>query len=147
MTIIGIQGHSPKLPNHFTRDLIKYFKSKKKTVSVFAYKGRDCEIDIPGKDSHRHRTAGALEVLAVSNLRWVLVHESSVHKPMNVNQLLGKLKSNDIILAPNFPGETDILISLDTTNKCVKIYKGKEYLQAFKLDSTGQMADFILSAI
>ncbi len=147
MTVIGIQGSSPELRNNFARDLIKYFKNKNKTVSVFAYIGKNCEIDVPEKDSHRHRTAGAKEVLAVSTLRWALIHESSSNSPVNVEQLLQKLETNDIILAPNFPGETDILISLDTANKCVKIYKGKKYLQAFKLDSTGQMSDFILSAI
>ncbi len=147
MTVIGIQGNDPQLRNNFTSYLIKFFTRKKKTVSVFAYNGKNCDIDIPGKDSHRHRIAGAREVLAVSKTRWALVHESSSHTPTNAVLLLDRLGTKGIILALNFPGETDMLISLDTANKCVKIYEGKELLQVFKLDSTGQMADFILSSI
>lgn len=147
MTVIGIRGNSPQLRNNLTRDLIGYLTSKNKTVAVFAYNGTDCDIDIPGKDSYRHRTAGAREVLAVSKLRWALVHESTSGTIKNRDRLLDKLRTNDIILAPNFPDKTDILISLDTTDKCVKIYKDTECLNVFNLDSTVQMADFILSSI
>ena len=33
------------------------------------------DIDRPGKDSWRHREAGATEVMLVSDQRWVLMHE------------------------------------------------------------------------
>ena len=33
------------------------------------------DVDYPGKDSYRHRHAGATEVLVTSSRRWVMMHE------------------------------------------------------------------------
>ena len=44
-------------------------------VGVVKHAHHDFDVDLPGKDSHRFRSAGACAVLASSSRRWALVRE------------------------------------------------------------------------
>ena len=77
MTLIGIRGSSNSERADLACMLLGELKSRGQSVSVLAYAGPSADIDIPGKDSYEHRRAGASEVLAVSRLRWALVHEAA----------------------------------------------------------------------
>jgi molybdopterin-guanine dinucleotide biosynthesis protein MobB len=46
------------------------------TVSTVKHAHHTFDVDHPGKDSHRHRSAGASEVLLASRNRWALMHEA-----------------------------------------------------------------------
>lgn len=60
------------------------------------------DIDRPGKDSHRHREAGAREVLLVGGVRWALLHEGT---PPPLSVLLGRLQPVDLVLVEGFKAE------------------------------------------
>ena len=44
-------------------------------VSLVKHAHHEFDIDVPGKDSYRHRQAGCSEVLVSSARRWALMHE------------------------------------------------------------------------
>jgi molybdopterin-guanine dinucleotide biosynthesis protein B len=58
------------------------------------------EFDVPGKDSHRHRAAGAAEVIVASDTGWARIAASSV--PASLQILLGELRPVDVVLVEGF---------------------------------------------
>ncbi len=58
-------------------------------------------MDRPGKDTYRHRQAGAREVLVASSRRWALLHEVSGDEP-SLPELLAKLSPVDLVLVEGF---------------------------------------------
>jgi molybdopterin-guanine dinucleotide biosynthesis protein B len=60
----------------------------------------DIELDTPGKDSHRHRVAGASEVIVASDTGWTRIAASPV--PASLQILLGQLRPVDLVLVEGF---------------------------------------------
>ncbi len=148
MTIVGIQGGSYEERAKLTLTLLGELKARKLRVSVFANAGNAATIDIPGKDSYEHRRAGAYEVLAVSRLRWALVHEgaplqSNVRRP--IVHLLARLAPVDVVLAPGFSEKASITINLSPDGFLHALPRGGT-ATAFRLDSSKQIVEFIANA-
>jgi molybdopterin-guanine dinucleotide biosynthesis protein B len=60
------------------------------------------DIDQPGKDSWRHREAGASEVAIVSRRRWALVHELGDEPEPPLSDMLGRLSPVDLVIVEGF---------------------------------------------
>src|SRR3982751_6442326 len=58
------------------------------------------ELDAPGKDSHRHRVAGASEVIVASDSGWARIAASAV--PASLQKLLEELRPVDLVLVEGF---------------------------------------------
>jgi molybdopterin-guanine dinucleotide biosynthesis protein B len=149
MTVVGIQGGNDAKRSELARVLLGALKARGQSVSVIAYAGASADIDIPGKDSYEHRRAGASEVLAVSRLRWALVHEtpeedSAAHP--DVNALLARLAPVDFVLASGFTEKAAITLDLATGGKSLHAACGGGPDAVFHLDMAGQIADFIVNA-
>jgi molybdopterin-guanine dinucleotide biosynthesis protein B len=71
----GIVGWSGAGKTTLIEHLLAQFASWGLSVSVIKHAHHGFDIDRPGKDSWRHREAGATEVMLVSDQRWVLMHE------------------------------------------------------------------------
>ena len=71
----GIVGWSGAGKTTLIEHLLVQFASWGLSVSVIKHAHHGFDIDRPGKDSWRHREAGATEVMLVSDQRWVLMHE------------------------------------------------------------------------
>src|SRR5205807_3122534 len=52
----------------------------------------------PGKDSWRHRQAGATEVMVASARRWALMHELRAAPEVSLDELLARLSPVDLVL-------------------------------------------------
>jgi molybdopterin-guanine dinucleotide biosynthesis protein B len=63
------------------------------------------DIDRPGKDSYRHREAGASEVLLSCNDRWALMHERREEVEVTLDELLAHLSPCDLVLIEGFKQE------------------------------------------
>ena len=63
------------------------------------------DVDQPGKDSFRHRQAGAQEVLIASEKRWVLMHENTDELQPSLTDLIKKLSKVDLVLVEGFKQE------------------------------------------
>jgi len=55
-------------------------------------------VDQPGKDSYRHRHAGASEVMVVSDRRWVIMHELRDESEPTLEEQIEKVSPCDLLL-------------------------------------------------
>lgn len=98
MRVLGIAGYSGAGKTTLLERLIPLFREGGLTVSLVKHAHCGFDIDQPGKDSYRHRQAGAGEVLVASDLRWALMHENQTESPPVLAELLKKLSPCDLVL-------------------------------------------------
>ncbi len=72
--MIGIAGRPGSGKTSLMVDLVRELSSRGLTVSTMMRADGAAAIDRPGKDSYRHRDAGAEEVMVTSAQRWALIH-------------------------------------------------------------------------
>ena len=75
MKIIGIAGFSGSGKTTLVEKVIPILVAEGLRVSLIKHAHHEFDVDQPGKDSYRHRHAGAAEVLVSSSKRWALMHE------------------------------------------------------------------------
>jgi molybdopterin-guanine dinucleotide biosynthesis protein B len=82
MRLFGFAGWSGSGKTTLIEKLIPRFTGRGLKVSLIKHAHHTFDVDTPGKDSYRHRHAGASEVLVTSSRRWVLMHElRGAHEP------------------------------------------------------------------
>lgn len=72
------------------------------TVSTVKHAHHAFEVDRPGKDSYRHREAGAREVLVASARRYAILHEARGEPEPGLAALLARLEPVDLVLVEGF---------------------------------------------
>jgi molybdopterin-guanine dinucleotide biosynthesis adapter protein len=82
--------------------VIRELSAAGQRVSVVKHAHKGFDIDTPGKDSWRHRQAGAFEVVVASGQRLVKVREFAAPVDLNVHHLLAELVDCDWALAEGF---------------------------------------------
>ncbi|MCF8467511.1 MAG: molybdopterin-guanine dinucleotide biosynthesis protein B [Sneathiella sp.] len=105
MNVIGISGWSGNGKTTLLTRLIPVLLERGYTVSSIKHAHHKFDIDTPGKDSYRHREAGAQEVLISSSSRWALMHENRDGKEASLDELLQKMAPVDILLIEGFKSE------------------------------------------
>jgi molybdopterin-guanine dinucleotide biosynthesis protein B len=75
MKIFGLVGRSGSGKTSLMVRLLPEIKRRGLTVSTIKHAHHGFDLDHPGKDSFRHREAGAKEVMLVADARWALMHE------------------------------------------------------------------------
>ena len=75
MKTIGIAGYSGSGKTTLIEKVIPLLVNAGLRVSLIKHAHHEFDLDHPGKDSHRHRMAGATEVLITSSNRWAMMHE------------------------------------------------------------------------
>ena len=85
--------------------LVAEFKSRSLSVSTIKNAHHGFDVDQPGKDSFRHRQAGAQEVLIASEKRWVLIHENTDELQPSLTDLIKKMSKVDLVLVEGFKQE------------------------------------------
>ena len=86
--------------------LVNEFVRRGLRVSTIKHAHHEFDIDIPSKDSHRHRLAGATEVLVASGSRWALMHELRGAPTPCLADLVSRLAPCDLILVEGFKADT-----------------------------------------
>lgn len=103
MKRFGLTGWSGSGKTSLLVRLLPALVSRGITVSTVKHAHKGFDIDHPGKDSHRHREAGATEVLVGSPRRWALVHEIRDDEPeWTLDGLLPKLSPVDLVIIEGF---------------------------------------------
>ena len=105
MKVFGIAGYSGSGKTTLLEKLIPQFTARGLTVSVIKHAHHGFDIDRPGKDSYRHREAGASEVLLSCNDRWALMHERRDGSDVTLDDLLARLAPCDLVLVEGFKQE------------------------------------------
>ncbi len=102
MKIFGFAGWSGSGKTTLIEQLIPRFVQRGLRVSLIKHAHHTFDVDHPGKDSHRHRQAGAAEILVTSSRRWVLMHElRGTHEPAFEEQVK-RISPCDLLLVEGF---------------------------------------------
>jgi molybdopterin-guanine dinucleotide biosynthesis protein B len=102
MRIFGLAGWSGSGKTTLMSALIPEFVSRGVTVSTVKHAHHTFDIDQPGKDSWRHRQAGAREVMVASDHRWALMHELRDHPEPSLDELVRRMSRVDLVLVEGF---------------------------------------------
>lgn len=102
MKVFGFAGWSGSGKTTLIESLLPRFTALGLKVSVLKHAHCEIEIDKPGKDSWRHRAAGAHEVLLVAKGRWVLMHEYHGESVPAMEQQLAVFGTCDLILVESY---------------------------------------------
>ena len=105
MRVIGLAGWSGAGKTTLIVKLIPALQARGLGVSTLKHAHHHFEIDQPGKDSFRHREAGAHEVLIASSNRFALLHELRGAPEPSLATLIGKLEPVDILIIEGFRHE------------------------------------------
>jgi molybdopterin-guanine dinucleotide biosynthesis protein B len=161
MKVFGIAGYSGSGKTTLLEKLIPQFTARGLRVSVIKHAHHGFDIDRPGKDSYRHREAGASEVLLSCNDRWALMHERRDGSDVTLDELLARLAPCDLVLVegfkqepipklevyrpengkpPLFPERSDIVAVASNVALAVS-------LPRLALDDVAAIADFVMNTL
>jgi molybdopterin-guanine dinucleotide biosynthesis protein B len=102
MKIFGFAGWSGSGKTTLIEQLIPRFVKRGLRVSLIKHAHHTFDVDHPGKDSYRHRHAGAAEILVTSSRRWVLMHElRGAHEP-SFDEQVKRISPCDLLLVEGF---------------------------------------------
>jgi molybdopterin-guanine dinucleotide biosynthesis protein B len=141
MKVVGFAGFSGSGKTTLVERLIPALKLRGLRVSVVKHAHHDFDIDHPGKDTHRHREAGAFEVVVASDRRLALIREFEQHARMTAHHLIAHLYEGvDWVLVEGFK-ESDlqkIEVWRPSNGKAV-LYPADNFIVAIATDSPGQL--------
>lgn len=109
MKVVGFAGFSGAGKTSLAERLIPVLKSRGLRVSVVKHAHHSFDVDHPGKDTWRHRQAGAFEVVVASDQRLALMREFERPSELTVHHLLAELYEGvDWVLVEGFR-DSDLL--------------------------------------
>lgn len=98
MKVFGFAGWSGSGKTTLIEKLIPVFVARGLSVSLIKRAHHAFDIDVPGKDSWRHRQAGCQEVLVSSELRWALMHELRGAPEPTLEECIARMSPCDLLL-------------------------------------------------
>ncbi|OGA34107.1 MAG: molybdopterin-guanine dinucleotide biosynthesis protein B [Betaproteobacteria bacterium RIFCSPLOWO2_12_FULL_64_23] len=102
MKIFGFAGWSGSGKTTLIEQVIPRFVRTGLKVSLIKHAHHRFDVDQPGKDSFRHRTAGCSEVLVTSGERWVLMHEMRGAPEATLEQQIARMSPCDLLLIEGY---------------------------------------------
>jgi len=102
MKTFGFAGWSGSGKTTLIEKLIPRFTARGLRVSLVKHAHHTFDVDQPGKDSYRHRHAGAAEVLVTSSRRWVLMHELRGAQEPSFEDQVKQLSPCDLLIVEGF---------------------------------------------
>jgi molybdopterin-guanine dinucleotide biosynthesis protein B len=102
MRVIGLAGWSGAGKTTLLVRLLPLLSARGLRVSTLKHAHHSFDVDRPGKDSHAHREAGAIEVLVASGKRWALMHELRDAPEPSLAELLGHMSAVDLVVVEGF---------------------------------------------
>lgn len=155
--VFGVTGWKNAGKTTLVERLVAEFVRRGWRVSTIKHAHHDVDIDRPGRDSFRHRLAGATEVALVGGLRYAIMREQA---ESSLAEVLARLAPADLILIEGYKREPHPKIevraggleSLAATDpKVVAIAADAQPTEAhlpwFKRDNIAGIADFIAGRV
>jgi len=140
MKVIGFCGYSGSGKTTLVEQLIVRLRLAGQRVSVVKHAHHAFDIDHEGKDSWRHRQAGAFEVVVASDRRLAKIREFEMHSEPTVHQLIAELYECDWVLVEGFKHADLLKIEIwrAQTGKPVQ-YENDPFVVAIATDSAEQL--------
>ncbi len=161
MNIYGVVGYKNAGKTGLMERLVTEITRRGFTVSTLKHAHHSFDVDQPEKDSYRHRTAGAHQVLLASRARWALMTEMRDADEPTLADLLTRLDPVDLILVEGYKRDihpkveahraetgNPLIAPNDPTIRAVASDTALTLDQpVFDLNDTDAIADFILAEV
>lgn len=162
MRVFGVTGWKNAGKTGLMERLVSEITGRGFTVSTLKHAHHSFDVDHPGKDSHRHRMAGATEVLLASGTRWALMHELRGRNEPPLELLLEKLSPVDLVLVEGYKRDRHPKVEawraetghplIATDDPTIRAVASDEVIPdlrvpRFHLDDTAAIADFVLREV
>jgi molybdopterin-guanine dinucleotide biosynthesis protein B len=157
--VYGIIGWKNAGKTSLMERLVANLSARGISVSTIKHVHHDVDLDQPGKDTYRHRQAGAQEVVLASSKRFAILSEHRHNPEPELSDILARLAPVDIVLVEGykrdphpkvevFRSETGHAL-IQPDDPLVRAVATDAALQALPvpvldLNDTRQIADFIL---
>lgn len=102
MKVYGVTGWKDTGKTSLMERLVTEFSARGMSVSTVKHAHHATEIDHPGRDSYRHRQAGARQVLVSSPVRWALMEELRGASEPTLDDLLARMARVDLVLIEGY---------------------------------------------
>ena len=161
MKVYGVVGYKNAGKTGLMERLVIEITGRGFSVSTLKHAHHSFDVDHPGKDSYRHRHAGAHQVLLSSRTRWALMTEMRGDVEAPLADLLTRLNPVDLVLVEGYKRDTHAKIEAyrsvtgnpliardDATIRAVASDTVLDISQpVFDLNDTAAIADFILKEV
>jgi molybdopterin-guanine dinucleotide biosynthesis protein B len=102
MRVIGLAGWSGSGKTTLLARIIPLLAARGARVSTVKHAHHNFDLDLPGKDSHTHRMAGATEVFVSSARRWAQIHELRGEEEPALGTILARLSPVDLVIVEGY---------------------------------------------
>lgn len=162
MKVFGVIGWKNSGKTGLMERLVAEIGARGFTVSTIKHAHHEFDVDQPGRDSFRHRAAGAQEVMLSSGKRWALMHELRGASEVGMPALLEKMSPVDLVLVEGFKTEAhqklechraetgnDLIARTDNTVRLIASDANVfvDGVATLPLDDTNAITDFVLGAV
>jgi len=161
MKVFGVTGWKNSGKTGLMERLVSEITARGFSVSTLKHAHHSFDVDHEGKDSYRHREAGASQVILASRNRWALMSELRGGGEPPLAELLGKLNPVDLVLVEGYKREghdkieahraatgQPLIAPNDETIVAVASDSAPEApVLVLNLDDTKGVADFILARV
>jgi len=143
MNVVGIAGFSGSGKTTLVENLIPALKLRGLRVSVVKHAHHKFDIDYPGKDTYRHREAGAFEVVVASSQRLALMREFEQPAQLTVHHLIAELYEGvDWVLVEGFKDSN--LLKIEVWRAAAgkpALYMNDDFVVAIATDSPARLPE------
>jgi molybdopterin-guanine dinucleotide biosynthesis protein B len=143
MKVVGFAGYSGSGKTTLVERLIPALKLRGQRVSVVKHAHHKFDIDHPGKDTWRHREAGAFEVAVASDKRFALIREFERPAQLSVHHLIAELYDGvDWVLVEGFKESNLLKIEVWRAAAAKPArYSDDDFIVAIATDSPQQLPE------
>ncbi len=100
--VIGVAGFKNAGKTTLVEKLVTELTRRGHRISTVKHAHHSFDIDHEGRDSFRHRKAGASEVAVVSRHRWAIIHEMRDEEEPALDGILAKLAPCDLVIVEGY---------------------------------------------
>ncbi|SFR97581.1 molybdopterin-guanine dinucleotide biosynthesis protein B [Yoonia litorea] len=161
MKVFGVTGYKNAGKTGLMERLVTEIAGRGFTVSTIKHAHHSFDVDHEGKDSYRHRQAGASQVLLSSRKRWALMTELRGAEEASLEDLLAQLAPVDLVLVEGYKRDRHPKIEafrgemnhplIGSEDDTIRAIASDTTIQAkqpvLDLDDTKAIADFILAEV
>ncbi|MFW6077212.1 MAG: molybdopterin-guanine dinucleotide biosynthesis protein B [Hyphomicrobiales bacterium] len=104
--VIGIAGYKESGKTTLVERLVREFTARGLAVATVKHAHHAFDIDHKGRDSWRHRVAGAHEVAIVSDRMWAIIHPLHSEPEPNLDEVLAMMAPSDLVVVEGYKRET-----------------------------------------
>ena len=100
--VIGVCGFKNSGKTTLVEKLVRHLTEQGYRISTVKHAHHDFDIDHEGRDSFRHRKAGASEVAVVSQNRFAIMNELRGAEPPTLDEIMAKLSPCDLVIVEGY---------------------------------------------